>query len=140
MVDWIVIGIGFLGLIPMLLVLWKHQQVKKLIQTGELVTGLVEDIQERHGLKGNRYYLAMIRYTPIGRSTIRGAYYFTAARHLPLFVKGSQVDLYYNKEKPEKFILVDIRRGKGFLVFTIILAVAYLAICFFLYEVINKGN
>ncbi len=138
--NWIIISIGFLGFVPLLIVLWKRRNVQRMIQTGERVTGMVEQVEERHGFKGARYFQAVIRY-PIGSGNIhRGVYTFSSSKRLSLFKTGQPLDLYIDRDKPQKFIPADLPQSPAALIFTIIVAIAYIVICFFLYETIYRGR
>ncbi len=137
MATWIVVGIALLGFIPLLIVLWKRQRVKKLVENGEHVTGVVEDIQEHMGYKRTRSFRVLIRYNAGGLS-IPGVYKYTSYNRLPLFETGKPVAVIYNRDKPEKFIPRDVPQNKGLLIFTIIIAVVYIVLCFFLYDFMKK--
>ncbi len=117
-------GIGLLGFLPLLIVLWKNRRIKKLKETGVLVTGVVEDIIERRGYKGSRYYQAIIQYYVAGRGTIRSSYVFSYGGKKPLYTRVQSVELYYRKDKPEKFIPKDAKPNKIVLAFVIIFAIA----------------
>ncbi len=138
--NWIIIVIGLLGFVPLGIVLWKRRIVQKMIQTGERVTGMVEQVEERRGIKGARYFQAVIRY-PIGSGNIhRGVYTFSSNKRLPLFKTGQPVDVLFDRDKPHKFIPADLPRSPVALIFTIILAIGYIIICFFLYDFMNPAR
>ena len=138
--NWIIISIGFLGFVPLLIVLWKRRSVRKLKQSGERVTGIVEQVEERIGFKGARYFQAVIRY-PIGSGNIyRGVYTFSASKRLSLFTTGQPLDVYFDRDKPQKFIPADLPQSPAALILTIIVAIAYIVICFCLYDTIYQGR
>lgn len=127
-----------LGFLPLLIVLWKKRRIKKLRETGDLVTGVVEEVYERRGLKGNKYYQAVIQYPVFGRGQLRGVYTYSSNRTHQLFIKGQRTDIYYDKNKPEKFIPKDVPFNNVFLIFTVIIAIGYLVIGYFLYGFLKK--
>lgn len=135
--NWIIICIGLLGFVPLLIVLLKRRSVRRMKLTGERVTGLVEQVEEYRGIKGARYFQAVIRYS-IGSGNIhRGIYRFSSSKTLPLFKTGQPADVYYDRDKPHKFIPADLPQSPVPLIFTIILAIGYVIICFLLYDYIN---
>ena len=134
--NWIIISIGFLGFVPLLIVLWKRRSVQRIIQYGERVTGIVENVEERIGFKGARYFQAVLRY-PIGSgNTHRGVYAFSSFKRLFLLRTGYPVDVIIDRDKPQKFILADLPQSPAALIFTIIVVIAYIVICFCLYNTI----
>jgi len=135
---YISLGVGLLGFLPLLIVLWKHQRIKNLKKTGILVTGVVEDIIERRGYKGSRYYQAIIQYYVPGRGTIRSSYVFSYGGKKPLYARRQSVELYYRKDKPEKFIPKDAKPGKAILIFVIVIALVYIVLSFLLYDTIKN--
>ena len=138
MAGTITIIIVALGFLPLLIVLWKKHRVKKLKETGDLVTGVVEEVYERRGLKGNKYYQAVIQYPVFGKGQLRGIYTYSSNRTNKLFTRGQRTAIYYDKNKPEKFIPKDVPFNNVFLLFTIIIAIGYLVIGFFLYGFLKK--
>ena len=133
--------IGVLGLIPMGIVLWKRYRVKQLKQTGVLVTGVVEDVIERQGYKGSRYYQAIIQYYVPGRGTMRGSFIFGYSRRRPLYTRMQSVELYYDKNKPARFIPKQGNNYTAALILTAIMAVAFLVLCYFLVDFLrNQGR
>ncbi len=138
--NWIIISIGFLGFVPLLIVLWKRRSVRRLKQTGERVTGMVEQVVERTGFKGVRYFQAVIGF-PIGSGSIhRGVFTFSSHKRLSLFSTGQPVDVYFDRDKPQKFIPAELPQSPAPLIFTIILAIVYVVLCFFLYDFIKSGG
>ncbi len=138
--NWIIIVIAALGFVPLLLVLLKRRRNRQLRISGECVTGIVEQVQERVGFKGARYYQAQIRYGIGGGVIQRSIYTFTSSRRLALFSKGQPVELYYDRDNPKKFILKDIPDNPALLIFTIIIAIGYLVICYFLQDFIKTSS
>lgn len=132
------IGIALLGFLPLVIVLWKRKRVRKLFKTGELVSGEVMELNEFAGFKGSVYYKAIIRYPVAGQGMLQSSYSFTGTRLQTLFAKGQHVSLFYDKEKPQKIIPKDAPHNKVLLVFTIIIAIVYCILCFFLYDFINN--
>lgn len=138
MALYISLGIALLGFLPLLIVLWKWRRIKKLKETGVLVTSVVEDVIERRGYKGSRYYQGIFQYYVPGRGTIRSSYIFSYGKK-PIYARRQSVEIYYWKDKPEKFIPKDAKMGKIGLIFTLIIAAAYIVLSFFLYSTI-KGS
>lgn len=141
MASYISLIIAVLGFIPLLIVLWKRSRIKKLKQTGDLVTGVVEDVIERIGAKGSRYHHVIIQYRVFGNRTLRGTYVYAGSRKRPLYLPRQSVELYYDKNKPEKFIPKNGGNYTVALVLTILFAIAYCVLAFFLYNYIkNPGG
>lgn len=134
------LGIAILGFLPLLIVIWKGRRIQKLKETGVLVTGVVEDVIERRGYKGSRYYQGIFQYYVPGRGTIRSSYIFSYGKK-PIYARRQSVELYYRKDKPEKFIPKDAKQSKAGLIFTTIIAAVYILLSFFLYGFIkNSGS
>jgi hypothetical protein len=128
----LVYTLAVLSLIPMGIVLWKRYRVKQLKETGILVTGVVEDVIERQGYKGSRYYQAIIQYYVQGRGTMRGSFIFGYSRRQPLYTPMQSVELYYDKNKPTRFTP---KKGNNYtpaLILTSAMAMAFLVFCYFL--------
>ena len=141
MAFYISLTIAVLGFIPLLIVLWKQGRIKKLKQTGDLVTGVVEDVIERIGSKGNRYYHVIIQYRAFGNRTLRGTYVYAGSRKRPLYLPRQSVELYYDKKKPEKFIPKNSGDYTIALVLTTLFAIGYIVLAFCLYNYIkNPGG
>ena len=136
---WITIGIGILGFLPLLIVLWKRKRVREMKEQGVLTTGIVDRIEERMGFKGSRYYLVYIRYTAQGQPII-STYTFMAYKILPIFAVGAEVAIYYNPKKPGKFLPRDVPQSNAMLIFGIVIAVAYIVISFFLYDFLKENG
>jgi hypothetical protein len=134
------IGIALLGFVPLLIVLWKRTRFFKLKNTSNQVTGVVEDIKEYTGYKGSRYFKALIRYTAFGGKTFHGVYSYSCSDKRLLFIRGEQVEIYYSKTKPEKFVPKKGSKNTVALVVTIIMAAGYIVISFFLYGFIKNGG
>jgi hypothetical protein len=137
MAVYISLGIAVLGFLPLLIVVWKWRRIKKLKETGILVTGVVEDVIERRGYKGSRYFQGIFQYFVTGRGTVRSSYIFSYSKK-PIYTRRQSVELYYRKDKPEKFIPKDAKQGKAVLIFTGIIAVAYIVFAFFIYDLIKN--
>jgi hypothetical protein len=133
------IGIAILGFVPLFIVLWKRHRINKLKNTGDRVTGIVEEIKRYTGYKGNTYYRALIRYTAFGGQTLHGIYTYSCSRKRPLFIRGEHVEIYYSKAKPEKFVPKKGSQNTIALIFTIIMAAGYIVISCFLYGFIKNG-
>lgn len=133
------LSIAVLGFLPLLIVIWKGRRIKKLKETGVLVTGVVEDVIERRGYKGSRYYQGIFQYYVPGRGTMRSSYIFNYGKK-PIYTRRQSVELYYRKDKPEKFIPKDKKIGKTALIFTIVIAAAYIILSFFLYGFIKNSG
>lgn len=136
---WITIGIGILGFLPLLIVMWKQKRVRKMKEQGVLTTGVVERIEERMGFKGSRYFLVHIRYTVEGRP-VTGTYTFLAYKNLPLFTPGAAIEIYYDPEKPGKILPRDVPQSNAMLIFGIVFAIGYLVICYFLYGFLKENG
>jgi hypothetical protein len=137
----LVYTLAVLSLVPMGLVLWKRNRVQQLKEKGILVTGVVEDVIERQGYKGSRYYQAIIQYYVEGRGTMRGSFVFGYSRRRPLYTRMQSVELYYDKNKPSRFTP---RRGNNYtpaLILTAIMAAAFFVFCYFLADYLrNPGQ
>lgn len=119
---------AILGFIPLLIVLWKRHRIKRLKQTGILVTGVVEDIIASRGYKGIINYRAIIQYYVEGRGTMRGVYAYSYSGNRPLFTRMQSVELYYDKNKPDKFTPREGNTYTPALVMTAVMAAAFLAL------------
>jgi hypothetical protein len=133
------IGIALLGFVPLLIVMVKRSRINKLRKTGDRVTGIVEDIKEFRGYKGGTHFKALIRYTAFGGKTFHGTYSYSYSGKRSLFTQGEQIEIYYSKTNPEKFIPKKGSRNNVALIFTIIMAVGYIFISYFLYGFIQNG-
>lgn len=130
--------IGVLGLVPLAMVLWKRYRVNQLKQNGALVTGVVEDVIERTGYKGSRYYQAIIQYYVPERGTLRGSFIFAYSRKRPLFQRMQSVELYYDKNKPARFTP---KHGNNYipaLILTGIMGAGFLVLSYFLVSFIRN--
>lgn len=122
------ITFAVLGFIPLLIVLWKRHRIKQLKQNGIHVTGVVEDIIASRGYKGIINYQAIIQYYVEGRGTMRGVYSYSHSGNRPLFTRKQSVELYYDKNKPEKFTPKEGNTYTPALVMTAVMAAAFLAL------------
>lgn len=138
--NWIIYAIAVLGFIPLLIVLLKRRRNRQLRLSGECVSGMVEKVEERVGFRGSRYYQAQIRYGIGGGVVQRSIYTFASSRKRALFTVGQPLELYYDRDHPKKFILKDIPDSPGLLIFTIIIAVGYLVICYFLQDLLRSSH
>lgn len=138
--NWLLLLIAILGVVPFLLVCLKRYNIRKLLQTGEKVTGEVEAVEQKAGLKGAKYYRAVVRY-PVSPGKIqRGVYIFSSSRKLSLLRSGQPIELVFRRDQPEKFILTGIPRTILPFIITLLLAVGMGVTCYLLYDFINKGN
>jgi hypothetical protein len=137
----LVYTLAVLSLVPMGIVLWKRYRIKQLKETGILATGVVEDVIERQGYKGSRYYQAIIQYYAEGRGTMRGSFIFGYSRRKPLYTRMQSVELYYDKNKPSRFTPKHGNNYTPALILTAIMAVAFLVFCFFVADYLkNPGR
>jgi hypothetical protein len=126
--------IGILGFLPLFIVLWKRSRINKLKKYGDLVMGTILEVNEHRGYKGSVYYRALIEYPVFNRSPLQGHYAFAGRKGLDTFYKGKKLEIVYHKDKPEKFIPNDDIQNKGILIFTLIIAIGYIILSFFLYD------
>ena len=134
------IGIGLLGFIPFAIVLWRRIKSDKLRKEGDIVTGEVIDIKQNVGFKGAVLYKALIEYPVFGKGKVQNYFPFTATRGQTFLSVGQKVELYYDKVNPNKFLVKATPRNNAILIFTIILAIGYVVLCFFLYDFIKDQN
>lgn len=135
----ITIGIALLGFLPLLIGLWKRRRIRNLVEKGDRVMGTVLDITTHRGHKGSTYYRALIEYPVFLQAPLQRYYTFAGKKGLNLFYRGNKVEIYYDKNKPERFIPKEMSNSNFLLVFGIIMAVIYLLISYFLYGYI-KGQ
>lgn len=134
----VAIAIAALGFLPLVIVLWKRRRVRNLVEKGHYVSGRILEVYTHRGHKGNTYYRALIEYPVFNRAPLQRFYTFSGKKGLEIFYKGRWIELYYDKEKPERFIPKEASKNNGFLVFAIIIAIVYIALCFFLYDFMKK--
>jgi hypothetical protein len=134
MVFKISIGIAILGLVPLLIVLWKRKRIKNLVTKGDIVTGTVLEVNKFRGYKGNVYYQALIEDPVFNQGLMRGNYAFSGQKGLQLFYKGRRIEVFYDKKKPKRFIPKEALSNPALYIITIIIAVGYLVLSYFLYN------
>lgn len=134
----IAIFIGLLGFLPLAIVLFKRNKIRKLKANGTYVSGVVTNHYQTRGYKGVIYYHAVIQY-PVrgGAPLVRN---FKYAGHKNLLSTGQQVEVVYDNDNPEKFTLTILPENKAMLIFTAIIAVVYIFICFKLYETMKDAG
>ena len=134
------ICIGLLGFLPFVIVLWRRIKSDKLRKEGDIVTGEVLEIKQYIGFKGAVFYKALIEYPVFGKGKVQNYFPFTATRGQTFLSVGQKVELYYDKIKPNKFLVKATPKNNFLLIFTIILAIGYVVLCFFLYDFIKDQN
>ena len=122
------IVLGLLGSVPLVIVLIKQRRVNKLRKTGIPVSAVVEDIIETRGYKGVSNFQVIVQYFVSGRGTMRSSFNFSYSGKQPLYRRMESVEIFYDKNKPERVIT---KKGNNYtvaLVLSAIMAAAFLAL------------
>lgn len=131
--------VGLVGFIPLAIVLYKRSRINKLKKHGTYVTGVVQDIIERRGYKGITYSKAIIQYPVRGGSPMINNFNYSSGQTKKLLTRGQQVEVVYDNNL-KRFTLTILPDNIPILVFTIIIAIVYIAMCFLLYNSIKNGE
>jgi hypothetical protein len=123
-----------LGFIPFLIILYKMNRVKRMKRTGVKTVGTIRELSGS-SLKGLNSLV--IEYSIEGSNEVVQKQISVAG--MPYRV-GDQLPLYYDRNDPNKMLFDS---GKSFiilLVFTLLLAVFFIAACFMIHQSIAAGE
>ncbi|MEO6610560.1 MAG: DUF3592 domain-containing protein [Chitinophagaceae bacterium] len=117
------------GSFILLFLVFFNRRRKKIVNMNHQSTGIVSDIIQRIGIKGNIYYQFIIRYDTLAGSPVTINHYSIKKP------KESEVILYYDPAKPEKFVLKNDGQFRSVNIIFGIFAVLFLAgaVCAFLF-------
>lgn len=124
----------FTGGCLILLFIWifNHQR-KKIIGMNNVATGTVIDVIQKAGMKGNKFFESLIQYVTNKGQEISVRHFNTGKSQA--FVKGQQVQLFYDSSKPEKFVLKEDKRARSITIFFGTVGVLFIigAVCVLLF-------
>ena len=116
----------FLGGSLILLFVWIfNRRRKRIINKNHLATGIVIDVIQKAGMKGNKFFESLIQYVTNNGQQILVRHFNT--RKPQAFVKGQPIELFYDSLKPEKFVLKEDRRARSINIFFGTIGVLFVA-------------
>ena len=132
--------IGVLGFLPLFIFLWKRSRINKIKKHGDLVTGTILEVYEFRGYKGSVYYKAVIEDPVFNQAPIQGQFPFAGKKGLSTYYKGKRIEIFYDKNKPKKFVPKEYKMSTGILIFTLLTALFVVFAAFKIYHMLETGS